>query len=66
MIAPQPFKYKFMKCNYSEIVKPKSDILNPIDFINTCPKCIMYNVLLCQDHLIKHSYFTHYATNRNS
>ncbi len=41
MIAPQPFKYKFMKCNNSEIVKPKSDILNPIDFINTCPKCIM-------------------------
>ena len=26
----------------------------------------MYNVLLCQDHLTKHSYFTHYATNRNS
>ncbi len=25
-----------------------------------------YNVLLCQDHLTKHSYFTHYATNRNS
>ena len=29
-------------------------------------KVMDYNVLLCQDHLTKHSYFTHYATNRNS
>ena len=25
-----------------------------------------YNVPLCQDHLIQHSYFTHYATFSNS
>ena len=29
-------------------------------------KIALYNVLLCQDHLTKHSYFTYYATNRNS
>lgn len=39
MVAPQPFKYKCQKCNYSKIVKPKSDVLNPIDYIDTCPKC---------------------------
>lgn len=39
MIAPKPFKYKCQKCGYSKVVKPKSDVLNPIDFISTCPKC---------------------------
>jgi DNA-directed RNA polymerase subunit RPC12/RpoP len=39
MVAPQPFKYKCPKCNYSKIIKPKSDVLNPIDFIDICPKC---------------------------
>ncbi len=36
----------------------KEPVSNPVN--------IEYNVLLCQDHLTKHSYFTHYATNRNS
>jgi len=41
MIAPQPFKYKCPKCNYTKIVKPKSDALNIIDFSSSCPKCGM-------------------------
>jgi len=39
LIAPQPFKWKCTKCGYSKIVKPKSDVMNPMDFIRTCPKC---------------------------
>lgn len=39
MIQPQPFKYLCPKCGYSKTVKPKSDVLNPLDFISTCPKC---------------------------
>ncbi len=39
MIQPQPFKYKCKDCGYSKIIKPKSDALNPMDFINICPKC---------------------------
>ncbi len=39
MIQPKPFKYICTKCNYSKIVKPKSDVLNPADFNSTCPKC---------------------------
>jgi len=39
MIKPQPFKYKCPQCNYSKVVKPKSDVLNPLDMIDTCPKC---------------------------
>jgi Zn finger protein HypA/HybF involved in hydrogenase expression len=39
MIAPQPFKLKCLKCNYSKVVAPKSDVVNPFDFISTCPKC---------------------------
>jgi len=39
MIAPKPFKFKCKQCGYSKIVKPKSDVLNPLDFISTCPKC---------------------------
>jgi len=39
MIQPQPFKYVCPKCNYSKIIKPKSDALNPMDMINSCPKC---------------------------
>jgi Zn finger protein HypA/HybF involved in hydrogenase expression len=38
-IAPKPFKFVCPKCSYSKTVKPKSDILNPMDFISTCPKC---------------------------
>ncbi len=39
MIKPQPFKYQCPQCGYSKIVKPKSDALNPVDWINSCPKC---------------------------
>ena len=39
MIVPKPFKLKCNQCGYSKIVKPKSDVLNPLDFISTCPKC---------------------------
>ncbi len=39
MIQPQPFKFICLKCGHSKIVKPKSDVINPLDFINTCPKC---------------------------
>ena len=38
-IAPKPFKLVCSKCQYSKVVKPKSDCLNPLDFINKCPKC---------------------------
>jgi Zn finger protein HypA/HybF involved in hydrogenase expression len=39
MIQPKPFKYKCPKCGYSKIVKPKSDVINPIEWNNICPKC---------------------------
>lgn len=39
MIAPQPFKYKCSQCGYSKVVKLKSDVINPIDMNNICPKC---------------------------
>jgi len=39
MIAPQPFKYECSNCGYSKIVKPKSDVVNPIEWNNICPKC---------------------------
>ena len=39
MIQPQSFKYKCPKCGYSKIIKPKSDVINPIEWNNTCPKC---------------------------
>lgn len=39
MIAPQPFKYKCTECGYSKVVKPKSDVINPLDINNICPKC---------------------------
>lgn len=39
MIAPKPFKYKCPYCRYTKIVKPKSDVLNPLDMISSCPKC---------------------------
>ena len=38
-IAPKPFKYKCPNCGYSKIVKPKSDVINPIEWNNICPKC---------------------------
>jgi len=39
MIQPKPFKFLCEQCGYSKVVKPKSDALNPMDMINTCPKC---------------------------
>ena len=39
MIAPQHFKYQCTQCSYSKVVKPKSDVINPIDMNNICPKC---------------------------
>ncbi len=39
MIAPQPFKFKCLQCGYSKVVKLKSDVINPMDMNNICPKC---------------------------
>jgi Zn finger protein HypA/HybF involved in hydrogenase expression len=39
MVKPQPFKFKCSQCGYSKVVKPKSDVINPIDMNNICPKC---------------------------
>jgi len=39
MVAPASFKLVCPKCQYSKIVKPKSDVLSAMDFINSCPKC---------------------------
>jgi len=39
MIQLQPYKFVCPKCRYSKVVKPKSDALNPMDMIDTCPKC---------------------------
>jgi len=38
-IAPNPFKFKCSNCGYSKVVRPKSDALSPMDFLNICPKC---------------------------
>ncbi|MEA1953977.1 MAG: hypothetical protein U9O24_06260 [Campylobacterota bacterium] len=39
MIQPEPFKFVCPKCGYSEIVRPKSDALTPMEFMRSCPKC---------------------------
>lgn len=39
MIKPPPFKFECPKCGYSRTVRPKSDVLNPLDFSDICPKC---------------------------
>jgi transcription elongation factor Elf1 len=39
MIQPKPFKFLCPKCGYSKVVKPKSDVLNPIEMMSRCPKC---------------------------
>jgi Zn finger protein HypA/HybF involved in hydrogenase expression len=39
MIQLKPFKYVCQKCGYSKVVKPKSDVLNPIEMMSICPKC---------------------------
>jgi len=39
MIKPKPFKFVCPKCAYSKTVRPKSDVLTPMDFMSSCPKC---------------------------
>ena len=39
MIKPPPFKSKCPKCGYSKIVRPKSDVINPMEWMSRCPKC---------------------------
>jgi Zn finger protein HypA/HybF involved in hydrogenase expression len=39
MIPPKAFKYFCTKCGYTKIVKPKSDVLTPIEISDICPKC---------------------------
>jgi len=39
MIAPQPFKFKCSQCKFSKVVRLKSDVINPMDILNICPKC---------------------------
>jgi Zn-finger nucleic acid-binding protein len=39
MIQPKQYKLICPKCGYSKIVKPKSDVLNPIEEFPFCPKC---------------------------
>ncbi len=38
-VPPQPFKVKCPKCEYSKVVHPKSDVIDPKDYLNVCPKC---------------------------
>ncbi len=39
MIKPPPHKLKCPKCGYSKIVSPKSDVVDPGDFVQKCQKC---------------------------
>jgi len=39
MIKPIPHKLKCPSCGYSKVISPKSDVVNPTDFMGTCPKC---------------------------
>ncbi len=39
MFLPVVFKFKCPKCGYSKIIKQKSDVINPLAIITTCPKC---------------------------
>ena len=39
MIAQKPFKWVCPKCGYSKTVTPKSDVIDPRDFMSRCPKC---------------------------
>ena len=39
MVAPKPFKWVCKKCGYSKTVTPRSDVIDPRDFMNRCPKC---------------------------
>jgi len=39
MIQPKPFKLRCSKCGYKKIIRPKSDVLNPVNLLSVCPKC---------------------------
>jgi Zn finger protein HypA/HybF involved in hydrogenase expression len=39
MIAPQPYKLVCSTCGYSKVIKPKSDVVDPRDRLQVCPKC---------------------------
>lgn len=39
MVAPKPFKWVCPQCGYSKMVTPQSDVRDPRDFMNRCPKC---------------------------
>lgn len=39
MIQPKPYKLECPKCGFSKVIKPSSDVLNPKDFMSTCPRC---------------------------
>jgi len=39
MIRPNPFQFRCPKCNYIKYHHPKSDVLNPMDMVQICPKC---------------------------
>ncbi len=39
MTKQKLFKYQCPKYSYSKTVRSKSDVINPADFMNICPKC---------------------------
>lgn len=39
LVSPKPFKFVCPNCDYSKTLKPKSDVLNSLDFLLTCLKC---------------------------
>lgn len=39
MIQPKPFKVKCQNCEYSKVIRPKSDVFTPLDAMRECPKC---------------------------
>lgn len=39
MVKPPLLKFECPNCKYTKLVKPTSDVLNILDFSNSCPKC---------------------------
>lgn len=39
MIKPPPHKLICPQCNYSKVIRPKSDAFDINDFFQDCPKC---------------------------
>jgi len=39
MIPPKPYSLSCPKCSYSKTVRPKSDVLDPREMMQKCPKC---------------------------